>query len=182
MPRLLERIDALHPMDRRTRIVAIDGCGGSGKSTLADELASRRRDVAIVRTDDFYDLDASEWDWRRLEHQVLAPLRGDHPARYQRYDWASRRLAKWHEVPTGGILIVEGVSSMRAELGAYWDLAIWVECSYERRLERGIARDGESQRSQWAEVWMPREDEYVRRQQPQRRADLILSGEEPFPL
>jgi hypothetical protein len=38
--------------------------------------------------------------------------------------------------------VVEGVSSMRTELGPYWDLAVWVTCSYKHRLERGILRDG----------------------------------------
>lgn len=79
-------------------------------------------------------------------------------------------------------MIVEGVSSMRMELRAYWDLAIWVTCTRERRLERGIARDGETKRSQWEDVWMPEEDKYVSEQRPDQRADFVVSGEEPFQL
>jgi uridine kinase len=80
----------------------------------------------------------------------------------------------------GGIVVVEGVSSMRTELGPYWDLAVWVTCSYERRLARGIARDGEGKRAQWEKVWMPEEDTYVRAQHPDKRANVIINGEEPF--
>jgi len=181
-PSLRERIAALEPPRRRTRIVAIDGCGGSGKSTLANKLAARVGDVAVVRTDDFYGLEAEAWDWRRLRDQVLDPLSADRPARYQRYDWEARRLAEWRDVPAGGVVIVEGVSAMRLELGAYWDLAIWVECSSERRLARGLARDGASRRAQWVEVWMPAEDAYVRTHEPRRRADVVLDGEQPFRL
>jgi uridine kinase len=81
-----------------------------------------------------------------------------------------------------GIVIVEGVSSTRTELGRYWDLAVWVTCSYERRLARGIARDGEAKRSQWENVLMPQEDQYVAAQKPEQRADIVVSGEEAFRL
>ncbi len=53
---------------------------------------------------------------------------------------------------------------------------------HQRRLERGIARDGEGKRSQWEDIWMPQEDDYVAAQKPEQRADRVVSGEEPFPL
>ena len=37
--RFRELIESVTPEGRRTRIVAIDGCGGSGKSEFAAELA-----------------------------------------------------------------------------------------------------------------------------------------------
>jgi len=79
-------------------------------------------------------------------------------------------------------VIVEGVSSMREELGAYWDLSIWVDCPYELRLQRGVERDGEPMRSQWTDVWMPEEDAYFRAQRPDRRADLIIDGTRPYEI
>ena len=182
MVRLLDAIAALRPARRQTRIIAIDGYGASGKSTLAKALAARLMDATIVCTDDFSHSGSSGWDWQRLKAQVLDPLDSDRPARYRRYDWPTGGLAEWHAIPVGGTVIVEGVSSMRRELGSYWDIAIWITCSYQRRLERGVARDGESKRSQWVDVWMPEEDEYVREQEPMRRADLVVSGEEPFPM
>ena len=87
-----------------------------------------------------------------------------------------RGRAEWHVVPPGGVVVVEGVSAMKRELGAYWDLAVWVECPAATRLARGIARDGESMRRQWVEVWMPWEDAYVRDEQPRERADLVVDG------
>jgi uridine kinase len=76
--------------------------------------------------------------------------------------------------------VVEGVSSMRTELGRYWDLAIWVTCSYAIRLARGVARDGEERRAQWEKVWMPAEDAYLAAQHPDRRADMVINGERPL--
>ncbi|HEY2925186.1 MAG TPA: AAA family ATPase [Candidatus Eisenbacteria bacterium] len=182
MPGLLTRIAALRPKRRRTLIIAIDGYGGSGKSTLAGALASGSGGFIVVRTDDFARPNVPGWEWKRMKTQVLDPLDRDLPGKYQRHDWNSGSLAEWHSVPVGGIVIVEGISSMRTELGPYWDLAVWVTCSYERRLARGIARDGEAKRSQWERVWMPQEDEYVAAQKPEQRADVVVSGEEPFQL
>ena len=182
MPGLLARIAALRPKGRRTIIIVIDGYGGSGKSTLAGAVATGSGGATIVRTDDFARPNVPGWEWERMKTQVLDPLDRDQPGRYQRHDWKSDSLAEWHTVPVGGIVIVEGVSSMRAELGRYWDLAVWVTCAYERRLARGIARDGEAKRSQWVNVWMPQEDAYVEAQKPEQRADIVVSGEEPFQL
>ncbi len=182
MPGLLTTIAALRPKRRRTLLIAIDGYGGSGKSTLAGALAASLPGTRIIRTDDFARPNVPGWDWQRMKTQVLDPINKDQPRRCQRYDWPTDRLAEWHEVPVGGIVLIEGVSSMRKELGQYWDLAIWVTCSREHRLARGIGRDGEAKRSQWENVWMPEEDAYVAAEKPEQRADVVMNGEEPLEL
>ena len=172
-------------------IVGIDGCGGAGKSKLAIDvrtaLASRGLDISIVHMDDFYLPSAlrneagalhsigSAFDCQRLHSEVLAPLTAGQPARYQRYDWPSDALAEWHDVPQG-IVIVEGVYSMRLELEQFYDLTVWMECPRPVRLARGMARDGESARRKWEEEWMPAEDRYVTEQSPHSRADLVYAG------
>lgn len=115
-----------------------------------------------------------------MQAEVLAPISKDEPGRYRRYDWSTDRLAEWHDVPAEGTLIVEGVSSLRNELGRYWDFAIWVSAPYALRLERGVERDGEAMRSQWTDVWMPEEHEYFEAQRPDRRADVIVDGSLPY--
>ena len=72
--------------------------------------------------------------------------------------------------------IEEGISSSRCELGAVWDLVVWVECPRDLRLRRGIERDGEAMRWKWETVWMPEEEEYVRTQDPIGRANLVIDG------
>jgi uridine kinase len=182
MPELVESIAAIQPRGRLTRIVAIDGRGGSGKSELADRL-SRRLDAShVVHTDDFARPNVAGWEWERLRAQVLEPVLADRPGRYQRYDWVVDAPAEWHDVPVAGTLIVEGISSMLDELGAYWDFAVWVECPYELRLRRGVERDGEAMRPTWTDVWMPAEDAYVEAQRPDLRADVVVDGSRPYEL
>jgi uridine kinase len=176
---VIAEIGTLRPRERTTRIVAIDGHGGAGKSTLARAIASAIAAVTIVPMDAFARPRRPGWEWERLKHGVLGPLDRDETGRYQRHDWERDALAEWHSVPPGGIVVVEGVSAMKHELGAYWDLAVWVECPAATRLARGIARDGEPMRRQWIDAWMPWEDAYVRDERPHERANLIVDGASP---
>lgn len=172
-----------------TFLIGIDGCGGSGKSTYADKIKEVFSDVTIVHMDDFYlptnqilKIDATkkpigaDFDWKRLLNQVLEPLSQEKEGYYQRYDWETDSLAKWHTVPIGGIVIIEGVYTIREELADKYDLKIWVDCPRNIRLSRGLERDGEQAREMWESNWMVSEDLYVEKQKPFARADLIVSG------
>lgn len=176
-------------------IVAIDGRAGSGKSTLAKYLASTFDEAYTVCTDDFYvprsdrvDPEQTsssaiglDYDWDRLESQVLRPLSQRHPARYQRYDWREDILAEWHMIPPGHCVVVEGVYSMQKRFASYYNFTIWVETPRSLRFSRGLARDGDGPeaRYMWEKVWMPREDNYVAREHPEARADLVIDGSNP---
>ncbi len=172
-----------------TFLIGIDGCGGSGKSTFADKIKEDFLDVTVVHMDDFY-LPSSlimkieptkkpigaDFDWIRLLNQVLEPLSQEKVGYYQRYDWETDSLAEWHTVPIGGIVIIEGVYTIRKELSDKYDLKIWVDCPRDIRLSRGLERDGEEAREMWESNWMVSEDMYVEEHKPFKRADLIVRG------
>jgi uridine kinase len=182
---LLDRLPRRHA----TLLVGIDGPGGAGKSSFTQGLARIRGDVTVVEMDDFF-LPSSarlpgnprskpigaDFDWQRLQAQVLAPLNQDQPSWYQRYDWEHDQLAEWHTVPVGGVVLVEGVYATRDELAACYDFTIWLECPAEIRLARGITRNGEGIREIWEQDWVVAEDRYIQRQQPEQRADLIIDS------
>jgi uridine kinase len=171
---------------RDVRVVAIDGRGGSGKSTLARRLARGWPAAVVVEMDDFCrpapervqrpENHGANFDRERLARQVLVPLASGRAAHYQRYDWDEDRLAEWHGVPAGTVVLLEGVYSTSELLRGYLDFTIWVDCPYERRLQRAIERDGERMRTVWTEQWTPAEDRYVEAEGPDRRADLVLDG------
>lgn len=177
------------PKKQATLLIGIDGCGGSGKSTFANKLKDECSNVTVVHMDDFY-LPSSQlikthpenktigadFDWKRVLNQVLEPISQNKEGHYQRYDWETDDLAEWHTVPIRGIVIVEGVYSIRKELANKYDFTIWVECPRETRLSRGLERDGEEARDMWENNWMISEDIYVEEQKPYERADLIVNG------
>jgi uridine kinase len=156
--------------------IGIDGFGAAGKTTLAERMAAALGDAAVVHIDDFSGPREPEWDWGRFVAQVRDPLLAGHVARYQSWDWDRDEGGAWHDIAPGHPVIVEGVSSTRAEVGIAWDVQIWVDAPRDVRLTRALERDGPARLSRWLDDWMPSEERYAARERPQQRADLIVSG------
>jgi uridine kinase len=185
---LVESIDTFSKK-QSTLLIGIDGCGASGKSTFARKLKEECSNVTVVHMDDFYlpsdqiikihptkKTVGADFDWKRVLNQVLEPISADEEGRYQRYDWETDNVAEWHTVSIGGIVIIEGVYSIRKELENKYDFKIWVECPREVRLSRGLQRDGEEARGMWENNWMIAEDIYIEKHKPFERADLVVDG------
>lgn len=164
------------PDGMSTRIVAIDGLGGSGKSSFARHLARALGDVPIVQTDDFASWDNPiDW-WPQLLERVLVPLSHGEPARFERSHWGGDTDGELVEIQPAEFVILEGVTASREAFASYVTYSIWVEAPAEIRLRRGLDRDGPDALEQW-QAWMAEEDEYVEREHPDERADLVLSGD-----
>jgi uridine kinase len=169
--------DARTSSPEKAVLVGIDGGGGSGKSTLANKLSELFDNATVVHIDDFADwTDDSNWELSTFADRVLVPLVAGITSKHQRYDWPTDTLGDWFEVVPSSIVIVEGVTALRPDLRDYWQVAVWVDCPRELRLERGVARDGEAIRSKWVEQWMPGEDQYFERDQPRRHAAYWFNG------
>ena len=166
---------ATPPVRMQTRIIAIDGGSGAGKSTLAKQISDALEYCPIVHTDDF-----ASWDnplnWHpRLIDEVLNPLSKNLPPKYQRYDWDQRQLAEFVTIPRSNFLIIDGVGSARTEFRPYLTFSIFVKTPANIRLQRGIAREGESIVDQWMK-WMSEEDIYMKRDTPEQYASLVIDG------
>ena len=82
-------------------------------------------------------------------------------------------------MPPVPYVILEGVSASREAFRPYLCYTIWVETPREERLRRGLERDGLEARGLWDE-WMAEEDAYVEREHPDQRADIVVSGTQPY--
>ncbi len=151
-------------------LVGIGGHGGAGKSTLAHAIP----DAVVVGTDEFWD--GSGFDLARLRREVFDALVGGRSARFASYDWVSQASRGERVVEPRGVVVVEGVCALHRMFRDDYLLRIWVDAPRDVRLARGVARDGEAARSTWEDVWMPREDRYVARDDPISAADLIVDG------
>ncbi len=156
-------------------VVGVDGGGGAGKSTVAAAIAVARGDVRILHLDDFYADSPRRLDTTRVVHALGALRRGE-TVRFRRYDWWLHADAEWHVLDPDGVIVVEGVYALRAELADLYHVTVWVETPREVRLERGLERDGEAARSEWTD-WMADEDRYFDERRPHVLADVVVSGD-----
>jgi uridine kinase len=177
LARIAREVRERRPPDgMSTRIVAVDGHGGSGKSSFARHLARALGDVPIVQTDDFASWDNPiDW-WPQLLERVLIPLSRNQPARFERSRWGGERDGELVEVEPAEFVILEGVTASREAFAPYVTYSIWVEAPAEVRLRRGLDRDGPGALEQW-QAWMAEEAQYVERERPDERADLVVRGD-----
>ena len=162
----------------RGRAVAVDGPAGSGKTTLAEQVADLARahgSVTVVHLDDLYDGWRGVLSVNALVATLLRCLHADGTAAYRRYDWHREEYAEVVEVDLPDLLVVEGVGASVPAVDPLTTLRVWVDAPQDRRLARGLARDGEHLRAQWEQFLV---DEVVvhERDRSRERADLVVDG------
>lgn len=160
------------------RLICIDGPAGSGKTTLASAI-SAIGGARVLHMDDLYE------GWSGLAtidqqlHGLLSPLSEGRAGRYRRYDWDEKRFAEEVVVEPAGMTILEGVASGAARFADLVTLLVWVEAPHDLRLQRGMARDGETFAEAW-EQWARDEAALFAREGTRERADVRLDGAQPY--
>ena len=172
------------PCEHLVRLVAVDGGAGAGKTTLANRLAEELG-APVIQLDDFISFGDLEGWWPRFESQVLEPLFLGERAHFQIRDWVNDvhgdGLADWKEIPWYPTVIIEGVGASRQAVADRLTFAIWVEVDAAERLRRGLERDRDQPNivEIW-QRWQVMEAEFFARDKPQERADVVVSGVDPW--
>ncbi len=159
-------------------LVAIDGIGGSGKSTLANQIIKEFKG-SIISLDDFRSKEIYEVDRLRLIQQLLSRLKERKQAKYKKWIWGENKFSDWIEVSPEGFIIFEGVTSLHPELSDFYDFKIWIEIDEDLAFKRGLDRDvneyNVDTESEWENIWIPYEQEYIRKYSPKKSADFIYT-------
>jgi uridine kinase len=130
-----------------------------------------------VHTDDFASWTNPRHWWPRLIEEVLEPLSRGEAARHRRSRWDASDPALWCQIAPLELVVLEGVSATRDPFQPFLTYSVWVETPRTLRLSRGVERDSEEARGQ-REQWLAEEDEYVQRERPHERADVVVRGDE----
>ena len=159
-----------------TRWVGLDGLGAAGKTTLAHEIAGALPGAVVVSVDDFARPGFATWHHSLFVRSLVIPLRAGRAGHYQRWDLVADVPLEWVEVPTGRIVVVEGVSATDDRLPVPWDLTLWLDAPEFLRRSRIVARDPPALLHRWTHDWWPEEQAYVACQHPQSRVDAIITS------
>jgi len=78
------------------------------------------------------------------------------------------------------IVILDGVFSLHSKLEPYYDYKIWIDCpvmvGYKRGLKRDIDYNGIDNSDKWEGYWLPKEEAYIRKEEPREKADCVIDG------
>ena len=184
----------------RALLVAISGIDGSGKSTLASEMAEllegRGLRPARITLDPWHTpwpmrYDAADpgrhfyrhaFRFDELFARLIAPLRERRSVTLT-LDLIRLVDDAWvphtYDFADVDVILLEGIFLLRRDLRGRYDLAFWVECSFETALARALARNQEGQsearlRDDYARIYFAAQRHHIALDAPAEAADGVI--------
>ena len=81
------------------------------------------------------------------------------------------------------MILLEGISLLKAPYRRHYDLAAWIDCSFETALDRAIERAQEGLSPEETErayrsIYFPAQQIHFTRDDPRASADVVLSNDQ----
>ena len=193
---------ARHPPGRAL-LVGLSGIDGSGKGYVAGRLVAaliaRGLRVGVIHLDGWLALPPVRFDPDRpaenfyesalrldeLFARLVIPLRDTRSARVT-MDFAEETAVSYrphtYEFEDLDVIVLEGAYLFKRAYRGHFDLAVWIDCSWETALARAIARaqeglpPDETVRA-YRTIYFPAEEIHLARDDPRGSADLILPND-----
>lgn len=184
-------------------LVAISGIDGCGKGFVAgrivDALRQRGVRVASINVDGWLDVPARRFDpsdpaehfyahairFDEMFAQLVLPLRERRSIRVVA-DFEEETAAAFrphaYEFDDVDVIVLEGIFLLKRAFTHLYDLAIWIECTFETALERALARGQEhlppaETKHAYRTIYFPAEEIHIRRDDPRGAADIIVDND-----
>ncbi|MBM3486540.1 MAG: uridine kinase [Alphaproteobacteria bacterium] len=198
----MRRILAAHAaLDRdRALLVGLSGIDGAGKghvaALLAAALRASGRRVAPIGVDGWLNPPAVRFAradparhfydhalrFETLFDDLLLPLRARRSIRHEALhmdETATEPYPRRYAFDAIHIVLVEGIFLFKRTLRPHFDLAVWIDCSFEIALERAIdrAQEGLSPAetiAAYRTIYFPAQAIHLARDAPRERADAFL--------
>lgn len=186
--------------ERRAVLAAVTGIDACGKGWvtghLADALRREGRRIAVVGADAWLNLPAVRFRdddpaghfyqhairFGPLFSQLILPLR-DRRSVHVEVDHAEetattfeRRVVAFEDVD---VILLEGIFLLKPDHRGYFDVAVWIECSFETALARAVARAQEGLSAQatkaaYRRIYFPAQRLHIGRDRPREAATLEI--------
>jgi uridine kinase len=189
---------------QRALLVAVSGIDGSGKgyitAQIVSQLAPSCPGAASINIDGWLHLPQQRFSKDRpaehfYEHgirfqemfeQLVLPLRDrrSHRLDADLADAGNATEYRRHVYEFEGVdvLVVEGIFLLKRAFRAYFDLTVWVDCSFETGLERALQRSQEGLSAEatvrdYATIYFPAQRIHFARDEPRGSADLVIDND-----
>jgi uridine kinase len=148
----------------RALLACVTGIDGSGKGYVTARLTDRLRgqgvNIAAVGIDGWLNLPAVRFDpanpaehfyrhalrFDELFAQLVLPLRDRRTLRLEA-DYAEETATAYrtqvYDFANVDVILLEGIFLLKREHRGYFDLSIWLDCTFETALERALSREQE---------------------------------------
>src|SRR5262249_26224017 len=192
--------DAVVP--NRAVLVGVSGIDASGKgfvtAKLADALRAKLLNVALISADDWLNLPHVSMNRDNYaEHFYKHAIRFDEmferlivPLKYHREinitaDCADAKATAYRErrydFRNIDIVLLEGIFLFKKGYREYFDLKIWIECSFQTALRRAVARGQEGlppaeTQHAFETIYFPGQQLHLARDNPHDAADCIFEN------
>jgi len=184
-------------------LVGLSGIDGSGKGYLAGHLVTALTvcglKTAAINVDGWLNLPTVRFDALqpgenfyenalRLDElflRLVSPLREKRSARVT-MDWveeaATASRPYTYDFDNLDVIVLEGVYLFKRAYRRHFDLAVWVDCSWETALERSVARSQEGLPPEetvraYRTIFFPAEEIHFARDTPRESADMIVPND-----
>ena len=188
---------------RRSVLVAISGIDGCGKGYLTAHIVTALQAKGVhavsINIDGWLNLPNTRFDASNpAEHfyrhairfpemfsQLVLPLREQRSLRIVA-DYAEETATEYrrhvYEFQDIDVIALEGIYLLKRDFRAYYDLSIWIECSFDTALERAIGRAQEGLPPEdtihaYRTIYFPAQEIHLQRDDPKAAATLIVSND-----
>jgi len=188
----------------RALLVAVSGIDGSGKGYLTEKLTSQLAQhllgVVSLNIDGWLNLPSRRFSkerpaehfyehglrFRELFEQLVLPLKEKRSLRAEA-DLADATNADSYRKHTYAfqdvnVIVLDGIFLLQRTFRGYYDLAIWVDCTFETALERALRRGQEGLPDDqvvrdYESIYFPAQRIHLARDDPRGTADLIINND-----
>jgi uridine kinase len=187
----------------RSALVALSGIDASGKGFVARRLAERLEDIglntATLGVDPWLNLPQRRFAsadpgphfyahairFDEMFARLVLPLRDTRAVAVEAElaeETATEFVRGRYALHDVDVILLEGIFLLKRELRPHYDLALWIDCSFETALERAVARAQEGLAPAdtiraYRTIYFPAQRVHIERDDPVAAADLVVPND-----